>query len=51
MPCSRTVAARSSQSSRGGMFGDVEHSARRSMRPGACAAFHIPSIPPMDRPQ
>ena len=50
-PCSRTVAARSSQCSGGGRYGAVQ--ARTSRRhAGACArASHMPTMPPSERPQ
>ena len=50
-PCARTVAARSSHCSRGGRLGAVEQRTRRSTRSGASEASHMPTIPPIERPQ
>src|ERR1700722_10420813 len=50
-PPARTAAARRTHRSVSGKRADVQHTASASIRPGACAASHIPTIAPSDTPQ
>ena len=51
MPCPVATRMRSSQSSLGPSRAEVQQSTRRSTRSGASLASHMPTIPPIERPQ
>jgi hypothetical protein len=51
MPAARACAARRVQKPAGGRQADVQQSPSASIRSGACAASHIPIIPPSEMPQ
>ena len=51
IPCARTCAARPVHPDAGGRKADVQHSPRAAIRSGACAASHIPIMPPSEIPQ
>ena len=50
IPAVRTRAARSSQREAGGRWGDVQHRPSAAIRAGACAASHMPIMPPSEIP-
>jgi len=49
-PSLRTAAARSIHSCAGCRYAEVQQSASASIRPGAFAASHMPTMPPSDTP-
>ena len=51
VPAARTFAARSAQPSAGGRCAEVQMSTSRSIRSGAFAPSHMPTMPPIESPQ
>ena len=50
IPAERTSAARASQPEAGGRQADVQHRPSAAIRAGACAASHMPIMPPSEIP-
>ena len=50
IPAVRTSRARSSQPEAGGRRADVQHRPSAAIRAGACAATHMPIMPPSEIP-
>ena len=51
VPAARTAAARCVQPAAGGRQADVQDRPSPAIRSGACAASHMPTMPPSDTPQ